>query len=472
MMLALLFISCFQLRVFAVGEGLLFGGAMSLGIQLFYDLMMIGINSSGGMDSIRTNFNNQSIYPSMKDYIGYLGEQWVSDVQSSFTWDSFLNNFGQDLRYNSSGVLNVDNTTSDYIHSFMEWLNENDYIDVSVAGDTTYPSQSGSLTINSLSDGMSLFNYAIALNSRGFTISSGALQTVSSFINNNSSHPIMIRVIDSSSDFKGYGAIVVYAFTGLYVNSNFTVGSSYTCTYISSDVASSNSSAGDPIIINSFSSKQNTSKFVGNSFSYGYGYYRNNVNADVTVGSNGYDVWNQDDADDGYIIDAPSALNGLGSAAAGSIANIGDLVDALADAIAGVESPAIPVAGSEAIPVSIPADLVIPVDVALPVDLVDTVPVEGDATEPYTGTGAYTLALADFFPFCIPFDIYNMLSLLSADPVAPAFTWQFYVPGGGTIPIEVDLSVFNTVASVLRTMEILGFCVGLAVGTKKLLFGS
>lgn len=77
--------------------------------------------------------------------------------------------------------------------------------------------------------------------------------------------------------------------------------------------------------------------------------------------------------------------------------------------------------------------------------------------------------LDDIFPFCIPFDMYHMLEALAADPVAPSFDWRFYVPNVIDETITIDLSGFNTVASVLRIMETLLFCVGLAFETRKLL---
>lgn len=82
----------------------------------------------------------------------------------------------------------------------------------------------------------------------------------------------------------------------------------------------------------------------------------------------------------------------------------------------------------------------------------------------------YTMQLKDFFPFCIPFDIYDLLNCLSADPEAPSFDWKIPVLGQDNI-IHVDLAQFNTVASILRTMELLAFCVGLAFVTKHLIQG-
>lgn len=74
--------------------------------------------------------------------------------------------------------------------------------------------------------------------------------------------------------------------------------------------------------------------------------------------------------------------------------------------------------------------------------------------------------LQSVFPFCIPFDIYSFFECLAADPVAPSFTWRFYVPGICDEELTVDLAVFDTVAQIVRTMELLAFIVGLALVTR------
>lgn len=81
--------------------------------------------------------------------------------------------------------------------------------------------------------------------------------------------------------------------------------------------------------------------------------------------------------------------------------------------------------------------------------------------------GDYTVTgLSSVFPFCIPFDIYSFFSCLAADPVAPSFEWRFYVPGICDETIVLDLSQFDTVAQIVRTMELLAFIVGLAFVTR------
>lgn len=79
--------------------------------------------------------------------------------------------------------------------------------------------------------------------------------------------------------------------------------------------------------------------------------------------------------------------------------------------------------------------------------------------------------LEDIFPFCIPFDIYHFFEALAATPETPHFEIPFNIPGIINYTFVIDLSDFNGVAAILRTLETLGFCVGLAFVTRKLIRG-
>lgn len=97
-----------------------------------------------------------------------------------------------------------------------------------------------------------------------------------------------------------------------------------------------------------------------------------------------------------------------------------------------------------------------------------TIPVVPPVSSDIAG---YTFDLKDIFPFCIPFDIYNFLKCLDAPPEAPVINWELYEPGGGAYPLIIDLSVFDEVAQLLRRLELLLFCVGLAFKTRDLIKG-
>ncbi len=83
----------------------------------------------------------------------------------------------------------------------------------------------------------------------------------------------------------------------------------------------------------------------------------------------------------------------------------------------------------------------------------------------------FTLDLSDYFPFCIPFDLYDFFTCLNADPVAPVIDWQIPLPGGGFYPMQIDLSAYDDVAQLLRRLQLLLFCVGLAFKTRDLIKG-
>ena len=80
----------------------------------------------------------------------------------------------------------------------------------------------------------------------------------------------------------------------------------------------------------------------------------------------------------------------------------------------------------------------------------------------------YSLDLTELFPFCIPFDIFDLLSALRADPVAPVFELELDF-GVTKAPITVDLSGWSDLASIIRILEVGLFCLDLALGTKELI---
>ena len=80
-----------------------------------------------------------------------------------------------------------------------------------------------------------------------------------------------------------------------------------------------------------------------------------------------------------------------------------------------------------------------------------------------------TFDLTGVFPFCIPFDLIDFISILSADPVAPYFEIPIKYPtldGMATYMVEIDLSQFDSVASLVRKMECIVFIVGLLMITR------
>lgn len=78
--------------------------------------------------------------------------------------------------------------------------------------------------------------------------------------------------------------------------------------------------------------------------------------------------------------------------------------------------------------------------------------------------------LRGLFPFCIPFDIYNMLEALDASPAAPHVQLPFVIESiGFNYTIDLDFSVFDQVAAVMRQMELIVYGIALAWATSKVI---
>lgn len=77
--------------------------------------------------------------------------------------------------------------------------------------------------------------------------------------------------------------------------------------------------------------------------------------------------------------------------------------------------------------------------------------------------------LTQVFPFCIPFDIYALLQKFVAEPVAPQIHIDWDVPFvDSNFVLDIDFSAYNSLAAVLRTMELIGAIVGLAIATRSI----
>lgn len=78
--------------------------------------------------------------------------------------------------------------------------------------------------------------------------------------------------------------------------------------------------------------------------------------------------------------------------------------------------------------------------------------------------------LRGLFPFCIPFDIYNMLDALDASPTAPHVQLPFVIESIGlNYIIDLDFSAFDQVAAVMRQMELIVYGIALAWATSKVI---
>ena len=79
----------------------------------------------------------------------------------------------------------------------------------------------------------------------------------------------------------------------------------------------------------------------------------------------------------------------------------------------------------------------------------------------------FLLDLRNYFPFCIPFDLYDFFRLLDADPVAPVLSWEIKDLSGNNYPISINLSEWDSVAQLFRRLQLFLFITGLAVASRK-----
>lgn len=100
--------------------------------------------------------------------------------------------------------------------------------------------------------------------------------------------------------------------------------------------------------------------------------------------------------------------------------------------------------------------------------------VVSDASKNNTAQKLKNPSLASVFPFCIPWDIYSVVKVFSADPVAPSYTFE--VPwsiekDAKPVKYTIDLSNYAPVSTVCRSLFLLLFIVGLAMVTRDLIRG-
>lgn len=123
-------------------------------------------------------------------------------------------------------------------------------------------------------------------------------------------------------------------------------------------------------------------------------------------------------------------------------------------------------------------------ELAIPKDLTNAVayPIKGKTWDP--DMAKYKLPLFQFFPFCLPWDIYEVLTLFDAEPVAPKFTipvGQFFTRFSGSVDTSkaadqkavVDLGAdsWQSTFKVIRALECAAIIIGLCLTAVLLIHG-
>ena len=110
-----------------------------------------------------------------------------------------------------------------------------------------------------------------------------------------------------------------------------------------------------------------------------------------------------------------------------------------------------------------------PVD---PDNPIDPSPDNPDVPDPDFDKNGLTADLSELFPFCIPFDLIKAIKVFNHEPETPHVEWTLNIkPLNYSYTFVIDLSEFNTVAAICRTMFLLMFIVGLIMATRALIKG-
>lgn len=129
----------------------------------------------------------------------------------------------------------------------------------------------------------------------------------------------------------------------------------------------------------------------------------------------------------------------------------------------------------ETLPLSVPLDTPLTVTGISDASLEQSGSIAGSdaVASDFEGLDDYTMDLTSFFPFCIPFDFAALLSKFEAEAAAPVVDLPFPNPMDEENPVSVhiDLSAYDSLAAVVRKLELIAFCVGLCLLTKHLIQG-
>lgn len=112
-------------------------------------------------------------------------------------------------------------------------------------------------------------------------------------------------------------------------------------------------------------------------------------------------------------------------------------------------------------------DLVIPSNPDLPDETI-----QDKIQDNVNNNGFVLTGLENFFPFCIPFDIYSFITILVAEPVAPVINWHIYNPVTKSDNIiTLDFSVWEPIVILFRYIFDFLFIIGLAMIARSLIGG-
>lgn len=452
-------------RPAAHAEALTITGAAVMSIAVVACIVIMVMSSMDVIDALKDMAASKSMLPSqlVQQYIIlFLSKTAVSVGQ-------LLNTFKDGVRYKSDGTIYLNETVSVWIQEFITWLwspfggNMSDYntgggasvqqqplnvngVSVAFAGPiyvsgmATITRTEGNITYKTEIFSNSLVRFAI------FEWGTTTAQTIAA----------------SSGQFTVTETLYVDGNIDHQNTTNATLNSSVNNYPVYMYQYTNTHPANDTRIYDPFLSSYNVTNFINNNRALTIGillaYGDLTLDGDVNVGvldlPEGTDT-NVLEPQDTLVLPAPIGLD-IEEYLTGTV----DVLLEGTGEFTGTDDQTVTVEGTET---------AVPVDQTTYGTLTGTETIS--ITTTLTGTESLSIDLTDFFPFCIPFDIYKLLSLLSSTRQAPYLEWRFYIPNVCDETIVLDFSVFDPLAAILRHLELFAFAVGLAAATKKLIQG-
>ena len=358
----------------------------------------------------------------------------------------------------TSGQIVIRKAAADMFQEFADWIQTEYSVPVGsdiptevvtqTIGGFTFPDYqtSGDVVVSSVVSPSFLFDWSLSQSDVSYTFSSSVQSAISSFLSDHANDAVSIRIWTNKTGYGGWSPITFYAVTPGSLVLNVT-RSSCLETY---------GSGGASVSVSDFRLSTQNFGFIG---------YRkdssfvsvSNVDASTIPGVSGLavtlaqavaDVVGQAKEDDAVVI-------GVGAGVGATAQDIADMV------AQGVKAQTLNPS------VSITAESVI-----------DT-PVQPYPDIDGLGLPELGAALVSRFPFCIPWDFVDTVKLLNADPVAPdiavdlfpaAFKSKIGVTGSTEFRINLGDEKYQKIGTFCRWGSLIGFCFGLAMLTKRMIW--
>lgn len=447
-------------------------------------IMMIAFGASGMDGAVRTQAAATGTQP--LTYVGQLLNRWLSSTASNLGFSTLATVMQEGMSYLPDGTLYLDSDATAAVADFQRWAWDSDggglVFNAPVAPSSDGEYTDGTHTILRLDSTLSLTSYTSNTSYSGEVVSNflplelkSGLYIGPYLVGNQVGQYVMPCYMYFLTQADGANA------AGLYLMGN---DASYTWVRVVQ---------GSRNLYRSGSFYLDPSQFVLAPSNFGI--TADNVSPDIPkVSQYIVNLDNFAPATGDYIAD-PDTFVGPMQAGQGTQLPLSDKVTVSADAAArlhldnylravaaayaGSGTVSVPVtdvgSGDEdTLPLSVPLDTPIGVTGVSDTVIDQSGSVAGSdavATD-FEGLDDYTMDLTQFFPFCVPFDLAYLFERLRADPEALVIDWHFLIPYLDVdIPIQIDLSPFDSLAQLLRSLEVIAFIVALLVGTKNLIQG-